>query len=102
MLKFNLNLSKTNYKFLKIQIDSAQAVRRKGPSVSSSSKSVQTKRVQSKILGDFIPKDASKSTAVDDSSTTVERKSESEDGRRIVELFERATEASNMRKTQRF
>ena len=102
VLKFNLNLSKTNYKFLKIQIDSAQAVRRKGPSVSSSSKSVQTKRVQSKILGDFIPKDASKSTAVDDSSTTVERKSGSDDGRRIVELFERATEASNMRKTQRF
>jgi len=82
--------------------DSAQPVQRKGPSVSSSSKSVQTKRVQSKILGDFIPKDASKSTAVDDSSTTVERKSESEDGRRIVELFERATEASIMRKTQRF
>ena len=87
---------------LKTQTDSAQPVQRKGPSVSSSSKPMQTRRVQSKILGDFIPKDASKSSTMDDSSTKVERKNVSEDGRRIVELFERATEANSMRKTQRF
>ena len=63
---------------------------------------MQTRRVQSKILGDFIPKDAPKTSTMDDSSTKVERKNVSEDGRRIVELFERATEANSMRKTQRF
>lgn len=64
---------------------------------------MQTRRVQSKILGDFIPKDApTKVITADDSSTPDERKSGSEDGRRIVELFERATEANSIRKTQRF
>ena len=64
---------------------------------------MQTRRVQSKILGDFIPKDApNKLTTMDDSSTPVEKSSGSEDGRRIVELFERATEANSIRKTQRF
>ena len=63
---------------------------------------MQTRRVQSKILGDFIPKDAPKLATTDDSSTVVERSSGSEDGRRIVELFERATEANSIRKTQRF
>ena len=65
---------------------------------------MQTRRVQSKILGDFIPKDAPTKvvTADADSTTPEERKSGSEDGRRIVELFERATEATSIRKTQRF
>ena len=63
---------------------------------------MQTRRVQSKILGDFIPKDAPKLATTDDSLTEVERSSGSEDGRRIVEIFERATEANSTRKTQRF
>ena len=63
---------------------------------------MQTRRVQSKILGDFIPKDAPKSTTADDIPTEDEKKSGTEDGRRIVELFERATEANHARKTQRF
>merc|ERR1712110_609951 len=82
--------------------DSARPVQRKGPSVSSPAKSMQTRRVQSKILGDFIPKDAPKLATTDDSLTEVERSSGSEDGRRIVEIFERATEANSTRKTQRF
>merc|ERR1719350_2155648 len=82
--------------------DSAGPVQRKGPSVSSSAKSMQTRRVQSKILGDFIPKDAPTKVTAEDSSEPEERKSGSESGRRIVELFERATEATSIRKTQRF
>ena len=64
---------------------------------------MQTRRVQSKILGDFIPKDApTKAVKAEDSTEPDERKSGSESGRRIVELFERATEATSIRKTQRF
>ena len=87
--------------FFLIKTDSAPSIQKKnGPGVTQSARPKQTRRVQSKILGDFVPKDTPQTTTVNDSSGTIDKGSD--DGTKIVELFVRATDANSARKTQRF
>ena len=60
---------------------------------------MKARRIESKILGEFVPKDASNKPAVNGTPLTT---TEFEIGPRIVDLMERAAEANSTRKTEKF
>jgi len=60
---------------------------------------IKARRIESKILGEFVPKDASNKPAVNGTPLTT---TEFEIGPRIVDLMERAAEANSTRKTEKF
>ena len=61
----------------------------------------RTRRVQSRILGDFVPSQAKLPTTTTTTSTTNTANNNSNTGARLLELMERAAAANTARKTMK-